>query len=46
MTALRLEAGRRTRFAEFVKSLQEDASGLYAVYRMVPHLRGHYAAPL
>ena len=37
---------RPARFAEFKKSLQEDASGLYAVYRMVLHLGGRYAAPL
>jgi|GraSoi2013_115cm_1033766.scaffolds.fasta_scaffold978124_1 hypothetical protein len=46
MTVLRYEGGRRARFAEFVKSLQEDANVLYAVYRMVLHLGGSYAAPL
>src|SRR5260221_13014017 len=46
MTALRYGGGGRARFEEFVKSLQEDASKVYAVYRMVLCLGGRYAAPL
>jgi hypothetical protein len=46
MTVSRCECGRRAQFAEFVKSLQEDASRLYAVYWMVLHLGGRYAAAL
>jgi hypothetical protein len=46
MTVLCREGSRDARFAEFVKTLQEDASGLHAVYRMVLHQGGRYAASL
>ena len=44
MTFLRCDGGRPA--LPSLRNLQEDASRLYAVYRMVLRLGGRYAAPL